>query len=25
MLEFAEEFGITAFFSPFALGDRRGG
>ncbi|MBC1262424.1 N-acetylmuramoyl-L-alanine amidase [Synechococcus sp. BSF8S] len=25
VLEFAEEFGITAFFSPFALGDRRGG
>jgi len=25
VLEFAEEFGITAFFSPFALGERRGG
>lgn len=25
VLEFAEEFGITAFFEPFALGERRGG
>jgi hypothetical protein len=25
VLEFAERFGITAFFQPFALGERRGG
>jgi hypothetical protein len=25
VLEFAQEFGITASFQPFALGDRRGG
>jgi hypothetical protein len=25
VLEFAEEFGITAFFQPFVLGERRGG
>jgi len=25
VLEFAEEFGITAFFQPFGLGERRGG
>ncbi len=25
VLEFAQEFGITASFQPFALGERRGG